>query len=145
MEYSENLKQLAGALPQSFEFYNLGQVSLTESTQTFPTQDCTAIGFRLYGDVTALLILLFPLGLDVSLYSEMGNILASRIANQLTSHNKMEVMVSPPSPISEDQFEQLIRRTTGMIRRSYVHLYKSTVIPVETVILPSPSEGTGYA
>jgi len=134
---------LTSALPQRFEFYHLGEVELMEVNE--PISDATAVGFRLYGDLSALVIVLFPRALDISTYSELGNVIASRMATQLNTQNGIEVMVSPPQSIGENQLKQIIQRVNPITRRTYAHFYMDSVIPVETLVLPTPSEGLGYA
>ena len=80
--------------------------------------------------------------LDSSLYSEMGNIIASRIATQLKKNGDFEVMISPPQPVGEDRIQFVLKEGDSSFRRTYAHNYKNTVIPLETLLLPGPLGGS---
>src|SRR4051794_39611054 len=93
----ESLLQVANALPDQFEFYHLGQVSQQPSHAHL--DEVCAIAFYLSGDVEAIMILLFSKQLDSSLYSELGNILASQMATQLSNKSGMDLHISPPQKL----------------------------------------------
>lgn len=145
MDSETELQQIiVRALPLRFAFYNMGEVELQQETTPID-EDVSAISYRMYGDVKSLLIVLFPKGLDLSLYAELGNVIASKIATQLSSDTSLDVMVSPPQILNEVQTQKLRLSQEHMIRRNYAHLYSNSLVQVETLILFGALEETGYA
>jgi hypothetical protein len=144
------IQQLGSALPNHFDFYHLGKVEL-QSDHFESLQDNRAVAFRIYGDVggvedmTALMIIFFDPALDISTYSEFGNILGSKLVSQLNSDQNLDLMVSPPVVLNASQLGKIDLNTAPAVRKTYIHIYNNTVIPVETWILPIALEGFGYA
>jgi len=142
-----NLKE---ALPKEFSFYHLGSVEMrsqrefTETNAELILEDLNAVAFSFQGDFRGVLIILVEKGLDVSIYSELGNILASRLATELT-HDGYDVMITPPRLLQAPQLERLIQTPQKKIHGKYQHLYQNTTVPVETVLIPFPDEQVGYA
>lgn len=140
-----NLEQLASALPTQFDFYHLGKVEQQPLSNSNFFRDACAVGFRLLGDLNGLMIVLFEKDLDHSTYTEFGNLLASRLATQLQTENGLDVMISPPQSLEHGLVQKLLEKNSSIIRRTYAHFYKNSVISVETLVLSAPSEGIGYA
>src|SRR5690348_956386 len=114
----KEISDLVNALPQNFQFYHLGEVQLKPID--FDLQDETiAIAYQIYGDIKALLIVLFAQDLDTSTYCELGNVLASKIANQLNSENNLDVLISPPQTLSKAQLAQITQSALTIVRRTY--------------------------
>jgi len=155
---------LVELLPQRFSFYDQGQVTLQDSHDS---QDSTksslelsapsrlesrrGVGFRIYhldNAPSAILIFLFDANEDESMYTEMGNILASKLCQSLSEQEKSEMMISPPIQLQSHQLLRLSSQHTGT-RRIYLHTYlqngieKST--PVETWTLPLAMAATAMA
>ncbi len=146
-ERNGTLEILATALPEQFEFYHLGPVHLSPSpkTEDYEWSERHAIGIAFAGDMKALLVLLLEKHLDPSIYSELGNIIASQLSNRLYSEKGLEVLISPPVEISTQRLNQILNKESKMIRKTYVHSYKNLLIPIETLILPDIAEEMGYA
>src|SRR4051812_46540740 len=93
---------LSGSLPDAFDFYQLGRVSLAGqavSNASFLAAELEGqarVAFTLKGDLAGLLVLAFDSGLDLSTYMEMGNIIASRLVTAVTQNGKLDVLLSPP-------------------------------------------------
>jgi hypothetical protein len=138
-----NINQVLDALPERFQFYHLGDVEL--QSYEIHVEDTSAVAIQLFGDLRALVVVLFPKDLDVSTYSELGNVLASKIANHMSLQNQIDIVISPPQILNRTQIDQLSKSESSITKRTYTHCYKNTVIPVSTWILPAPSEGIGYA
>ena len=51
------LEQLLEALPQDLDFYHLGKVQQQKST--FDFAETYSIGYKLFGDIEALLVVIF--------------------------------------------------------------------------------------
>ena len=140
-----NIEQLSEALPSSFNFYHLGKVELQPDLQP-PTYDALyGISFHLRGDLHAILVILLEKNLDLSLYSELGNILASKIANQLFVDRQLQVEISPPQTLSENQLASILQSGSSTTRKTYVHRYENKIFYLETLFVPSPLEGIGNA
>src|SRR5687768_3175442 len=101
----ETLSQIETALPQNFDFYHLGKVIL-EPVQSF-SEDVYAIAYGLAGDLRAAIVILFDKGLDVSTYSEMGNIIVSQLSTQLSKNEGLDLIVSPPQNLSPTQLKSI--------------------------------------
>jgi hypothetical protein len=138
-------------LPQRFEFYHLGQVEAQSTGLPFEPfeenqlDESSILGFQLYGSARVLLILLFDKALDLSTYSELGNVLTSQVATQLNSKIGTDTMISPPELITSQQLQNLLRRSKPSIRRTYRHSFGDLVILLEALIFPVSPEGIGYA
>lgn len=139
----QNLFQFSDALPQEFDFYHLGKVTQKPSTEDF--KEYSAVAFQFYGEWNAILVLLFSKDLDLDLYAEMGNILASRIALQLNQEKGLDLMISPPQVIQEKTLERMIQSANLVLHHSYAHLYQNSVIPVKTLLFSTQAEGDAYA
>lgn len=137
-----SLEKLTRALPHQFTFYHLGEVQLMPNEE--PLEQTVNIAFQISGDLHAWIIVRFPKDLDHSTYAELGNILASQLTTQLYRQEALEVQLSPPHTLTDVQLERLLQ-TGPFIRKTYAHLYKNSFIPLNTIILPSPSDGVGYA
>ncbi len=139
----------ADALPESFKFYHLGEVKQTEVDGILELEQQHIIAFRFYGDTQGVMLLLFKEGLDQSLYTEMGNIIASRSAQALEEKNGLGVMITPPYILKKSIAERLIENSDYCIQRSYHHKINGESIPVEVLIIPHThsalSEGGGHA
>lgn len=149
---------LVELLPQRFSFYDQGQVILQNSIKSIlePTiparlESRRGVGFRIFhldNAPSAILIFLFDANEDESMYTEMGNILASKLCQSLSEQEKSEMMISPPIQLQSHQLLRLSSQHTGT-RRVYIHSYvqdgveKST--PVETwtlaATMTTPTEG----
>lgn len=139
-------QKLIQALPLSFDFYEMGQIqSLLTEPEELPL-DATGIAYRFSGDCTAWLILLFESSLDASLYSEVGNVLASQTANSLAKSEGLGVMTSPPIFLNETQVSSIRRRIQGrIVQKTYGHFSKGGVIPIHLLLFSNLSEETGNA
>lgn len=142
------------ALPECFDFYHLGSVARDEAAQPEPVaplealafEDRFAIGFGFHGDMRGLMILLLDKGLDLEVYSELGNLLAARIALELHRKGGLDVMISPPYSLSPKRLEEILASPPGkMIRQAYLHRYGSATVRMEAVILPSETKEAGHA
>src|SRR4051812_21727541 len=101
-----DLQKLMDALPKAFDFYHLGKVKMEladPSGQIAP--DLSALAYQIHGDITAILVLLFPPDLDESTYAEMGNVIASQLVTQASDLTQIDLMISPPKIIPRDQLD----------------------------------------
>ena len=142
---TQSLMQLASALPVHIDFYHLGTVEQKTTNDSNTFRDACGVAFKIYGDLNGLMIVLFENDLDHSTYTELGNLLASRLATRLQVENALDVMISPPQRIEASLVQSLTQKNSSIIRRTYAHFYKNSVISVETLVLSAQSEGIGYA
>lgn len=147
------MTSLLEALPQGFDFYHLGRIELREEgtigalPEWNTSDDRIGIAFSIEGEARGVLALLVSNGLDLSTYSEAGNIIASRLASDLADRHGLEVSISPPRVLSRSQL-QLLFKSGERTTRSYVHRYGLHAIPLQAVLLPAPAvslEETGNA
>jgi hypothetical protein len=146
-----HLTEISDLLPENFGFYGLGSVDLqnkVESSETLPLDFDLLRGvvFRVYhldDAPSALLLFIFGADLDESMYTEMGNVLASRLCQGLTETQKSEMMISPPIMLKSNQLKRLAGpegKFSGP-GRLYLHSYSENgikkSIPVETWTLPA--------
>lgn len=141
------ITQLIHALPDEFEFYHLGNVlienegptgaSLADENEDLAKvlEDSTAIGFRLQGELRALLVILVEKGLDIPTYSELGNVIASRLATRLSEDSDLEVLISPPQILSSSHVDLLPNFKTIIVQRTIRHIQKDKVIPIRMLLL----------
>jgi len=141
----KDFEQLSEALPSSFGFYHLGTVEL-QPDWPHPTQESPlGVSFRLQGDLNALFVLLLDENLDLAIYSELGNILASKIANQLFADRQLQITISPPQALSENQLALILENEPATIRKTYVHRFDNKIIYLETLFMSHHLEGIGNA
>lgn len=137
------LNHFADALPKTFDFYHLGKVEL--QAQSFDIDpESTAVAFRIQGDVAVWAIVFFARELDASTYTELGNVLASKIATYLNSQIGTEVMVSSPHMLNSPQLERILTHASPLIRRTYMHFRKESIVPIEAWIISATGEEIGY-
>jgi len=143
---NSTLTQLIEAFPRDFGFYHLGRVELQNPDEfaVNEREDQSAIAFRIYGDLEAWVVILFEKNLDISTYSELGNILVSKIATHLNLNNGLDVLVEPPRMIVPSQFEGALRNSNTAVRKSYAHFHKNLIIPIDTWVLPAASDQFGH-
>lgn len=143
MNSKENLSHLVNALPNRFDFYHLGEVSLQPTDSDLPNSQ--AVAFHLTGDLQAIMIVLFDKNLDISTYSELGNILASKVATYFNHSTGLDLQISSPQLLTDVQTEHLVQNNQTIVRRTYTHIYDGKVIPLETLLLSAPVGGIGHA
>jgi hypothetical protein len=144
-EKTDAVARIAGALPRKFDFYHLGVVRMQEGIQDdLWTGEAKAIGFAIEGDVRSALLIRVEFAEDMSVYAEMGNIIASQLATRLAAEHDLDVLISPPRTMSARSVARLLssleQSGRRFERRTYLHLHQKTV-PVDAWILdPSAFE-----
>jgi hypothetical protein len=152
---SDPLLQVIEALPDQFEFYHLGGVELQspasdenaarEKLLALDLAENHVIGFTIQGDIKLHLLLFFDKALDKSTYSELGNVIASKIVTHLTQNQEMDLLLSPPQNMAESQIHRIAQSNMQMLCRTYAHFFQNSVISIEAMIIPGSAEGTGNA
>ncbi len=148
MELRTRLNQ---ALPENIPFYHLGVVSRSgtiEGTSDHPmawadldAEGRHAFAFTLYaGEMPGTLVLLFDQGLDASIYSEIGNVMASRLADALGA------MPSPPRSLSPKGAERLLRAARGTaVWFEYSHHVDGEKVALELAYITTQGSAQGVA
>jgi hypothetical protein len=141
-----DLQILDQALPTEFEFYHLGKVSRDRSDQLPEIQffDKMIVGFVLQGDIRGVLLVVFDRGLDVSTYSEMGNILAGQLVTNLSRTRDLDILISAPKVVPTEQAQRLIEQArrlpggNGIAQQRFLHFNNLCLVNIETLILGEP-------
>jgi len=135
------MKSLIESMPESFPFYHLGTVSSEPSIHkiAMPTEftDSQVIGFQLLGDLQGWLVLVIDKGLDLQIYSEVGNIIAGQFSTRLSKILGGEVMISPPRSITAKTLATLLQNDLPLLVRQYRHVFDDHSIPIQTLFFKS--------
>jgi hypothetical protein len=143
MQKFPELETLGQALPGTFSFYHLGQISpetqkddgrFTDASQ-IERADRSALGIRIQGDVQALMLVLVDEGLDLSIYSEVANVLASRLATQLSAQHDIDVVISAPVALSPSRLNDLLKPGQSVLSKRYYHYHAGATIGVDAVLI----------
>ena len=139
------------ALPRDFSFYGLGNVLLSDSSgQLYQSLEKINHGHAAYrvhfkGELQGALILFFSEEWDSTLFAEMGNIIASRCANHLEKEHEMEVMITPPEPMTAAQIRQIgLRKPAGVVK-TYRFSNLGHEIQVHVLVLSMRMQEAGHA
>ena len=138
-------------LPQEFEFYGMGMVkSISEEPDFGPTPDAIqGIGYKISGKdphspdhhpwALQWMVLLVDQDQDVSMVSEIGNIIASRVAPEWTS---------PPVLLTPVQLQRLINHTPKSqitFKKNYGFFSNQGVVPIQLMMVSLFLEELGHA
>jgi hypothetical protein len=150
MHFSET-SALTQALPTGIDFYHLGRIELEQTSAPERLDLATGhfgIGYRLEGEIRGGIVLCLGEGLDVSVYSEAGNIIASQLASALSAERQLEVSISPPRVLTSQQFRSLLASGIATLR-TYIHRQGhppgNEAVTLRVLLLPDFSEVTGNA
>jgi hypothetical protein len=147
----QKLSEISALLPNEFPFFSVGTVARSTTAPSSERdldfiQGKSGVSFKLLGEPAALLIVLFDRALDHSMYSELGNILASKLCQRLSEQGEGDLMITPPLMLKPEQLQRLSLTGAPFIRQSYEHAYQDKKVLVETIILPISAEGlVGHA
>jgi len=135
--------KLGNALPDSFKFYHLGEVRAEDSEESpnafyDDIHESTLISYRFEGDVKGLILVAIEKELDISIYSEMGNIIASRFANSL-SRLGQDVMICSPTILDSKKVSQLLKFSTDNHLKTYSHLTGGASIKIRVLTMVGES------
>jgi hypothetical protein len=136
------LDLLTQSLPENFSFYHLGVIALRDTasdpaarTIPDPNDDRAALAYHLRGDIQATVVLLLEPDLDVSMYSEAGNIIASKLATILAEKHGVDVVISPPTRLERAQLNLLASTTQEVAEKSYVHSHAGKEVLLDALLL----------
>lgn len=140
------------ALPKQFQFYHLGSVELIRTPEPepspvgLPIEDMHAISFLVQGEERGLLILLFDRGLEIATYMEMGNVIASQLADRLSRSYPLGVTISPPKNMATNQLDRIVSSFDGTVQScAYLHLHQNRSIQVTALLMRHTQSRKGVA
>lgn len=153
-----SVEHIEKALPENFPFYHLGTVELAPQNEggASPARIAEILNevelsrgaaFSLRGDVSGLLVVLFDAKLDVSTYTELGNLIASQVVNRLYELGNLDIALSPPKLVQGRQVREWVDPQRALcVARTYFHVHEQQKLLVRTLILPSAAaESAGHA
>ncbi len=137
-----SLDLLTHSLPENFSFYHLGEIALSDSKKTRSalldeSDNRAALAYTLRGDIQAAIVFLIEPGLDLSMYSEAGNIIASRLATQLAEKHGIDVVLSSPVRLERAQLALLVSATREITNKTYVHSHAGKEVLLEALLFSS--------
>lgn len=143
----KTLTDLETALPERLPFYHLGEVKLSEEILASQTElfDMEIMGYSFLGEVRGLMLVLFDKGLDTSVYTELGNVIAARTASKLGNEKGLDLLISPPKRLDAKQVGKIVDQGSMIIHRTYLHVHQGVSIPVQAWILPHQIAEAGNA
>jgi len=146
MMTTPSLELLTHSLPENFSFYHLGEIALRDRSSlpaTLPTDDRAAMAYTLRGDIQAAVVLMLEPGLDLSMYSEAGNIIASRLATQLAEKHGIDVVLSAPVRLERAQLELLAKTMPEFTEKTYVHSHAGKEVLLDALLfMTSPGRSS---
>jgi hypothetical protein len=140
-----NPENLLEAFPQVVSFYHLGTVnaSAPSTTLTLTASELSekvGLLFRFLGDFSGSFLFLFDKGLDLSIYSELGNVLASQIATHLSENHERDILISPPHTLTHTQLVTLLKSSQPRFQQTYFHKHEKNLATIHTFMLPRNSQ-----
>lgn len=133
---------------EPFDFYGTGEVAPPSGEpQVQPSlpdpRESRGYLFRLEASTPLWLALIYPVGLDDSMYAEVGNLLASQEAARIGSLEDSPVMISPPEALSQPAIARILKSATSSTL--LLHRRQDFVVQLRLVRLSGTSEGSGHA
>lgn len=132
--------ELRSAMPERFPFYHLGLVERTEAPLDLGTTDRLAFAFGIYGEFQGTLVLLVERGIDTSVYSEIGNTMASLFATRLSARGEL-TQISAPKMLDSLSLGRVFNLSRIILTERYLHMAQGRVIPMEVMLLGDLKEG----
>jgi hypothetical protein len=132
---------LESSLPENFAFYHLGTIQKQGEKNKAPAgentwDDLQIIAYPLKGDLDAVFLIAIEKGLDPSIYSEAGNIMASQLVTALDREG-IDVLLSPPQVIEDERFVKLSENWRTIVEKDYLHLHGNNAVWVRSRIVRS--------
>ncbi len=141
-EFGHNL---ADYLPEAIDFYDRSVIcqAPSELLRGNPLEidsDLQAVGFELFGERPAWILFLIPEHADLSEYTELGNILASRLAQDFSEAEDVPTLISPPRNLSAKDLDIFFRPGAKMEHRRFVRTFlDETTSLVDCLIISKPA------
>ena len=135
---------LKDLLTDEFDFYGNGSITLEPSSLSLPplseneVEGKMAAVIKVLGAEIVAMVLLFDEDLDSSMYSEVGNILASRLAGKLSQQADWKVEISAPAIWSAERVSErlpAILKSGKTQSISYFHIVRGNAIPLTMVLI----------
>ena len=122
------MRNLSHYLPQSLEFYDASTIrqSPSELILGHPLEidsDLQGVGFELFGERPAWILFLIPEGADLSEYTELGNLISSRLALDYSEAEDVPSLISPPRALSARDLDLFFRPGAQMEHRRFARTF----------------------
>ena len=147
MQYTSNLaKTLLAALPDHIDFYGMGRIKGEENQDELIIANMQGISYELIAEhenFKALFVIVFDKERDAFAYSELGNVMAGRLATHLGAF----FMISPPKPLSQYALKRIAEMAQGYqatIRR-FRHYHGNDKVALQTAFILHPEKGAPHA
>jgi hypothetical protein len=127
---------LEKSLPENFEFYHLGTIRKNPEAAETSWDDLRIIAYPLKGDLDAVFLIGIEKGLDSSIYSEAGNIMASQLVTALDREG-IDLLLSPPQVLDDERFKKLSENWKVVLEKDYLHLHGKNAVWVRSRIVRS--------
>jgi hypothetical protein len=140
---------IGALLPDELPFYHLGEIRRADDAAAgegvagaaeADFAQLRGVGFRLAGELNGVFIIAFDRDLDASTYTEMGNVLASRLATEMSRRAGRPVRLSPPHALEGAPLRELLTGPAGESFR-FIHHWRGTAIPVRARFAPVEESG----
>lgn len=94
------------------DFYGMGEINVLPSAfSELDRRYEKAVAFRFTGSDTKSALVLIDGSLDLEMGKELGNILASKVAGQLSENEGWEVLISPPQVWEQEKLKTIPKAT----------------------------------
>lgn len=138
------IETLHSHLPERLPFYHLGWVDKAAQQELSSLPEASIHGtqawlYQVSGDLKGAFVLVFPDTADASAYSELGNLLFTHWANQVSRLKDLDIAISPPLPASLDRVREWIKATSPRVQE-FIHTQNDGRISVLTLSHLEPQQ-----
>jgi len=127
-------------LPTEFPFYEMGTLHLESPLAPMPMTDHQGIGFQLASlDTRLMVIAFFHKNGDSSMFTEMGNIIVSKIANHKSAKGT-QWTVSPPFALTAPHVNAYLENATDIQMETYTFRSFTESQPLHFAFIPYPQD-----
>ena len=128
-------------MPTQFDFYGLGKVEkLPTSSHSQPEAPIRQwLACKIVGDIQGIIALgIPPSDVELSVFEEILNILASQWATQQAQTHSLDIMIESPVTLSENRFQQIMNHNEGTIQ-SYVYQFNGHLLTTHMINIGKPN------
>ena len=143
--------QLLDSLPKNFSFYHLGEVQLETEAKTFLdweyekerliSSDQSAVVYQLTGEVNGSVFIMLAPDLDASAYSEMGNVIVSRMLEKLEELYLIQASLSSPRILAGKKLKETLEKLPPSIQGKVHHRTQHETISLNAFVSLIPTGG----
>jgi hypothetical protein len=130
------------SLPKQFDFYHMGKVERLGRSlrpEFWNLQDCAVLQFKVYSmseSLVGYLYVFIHAGLDSSVYTELGNVIASQTSKALSEDKRFgeEFFITPPRTVTVPLVEKMVALGGDWTTLKYRHTLREHSIEVPVLI-----------